>query len=340
MSASIEAVSGAHSGGFRITAFPAASAGATRQVASIRGAFQGVITTVTPDGSHPTRSAKPVVVLHAGLQGEQLVGEEPEVASDPRHHRVPHRTQRGAVVARLDRRELGDARLDAVGDAMQHLGPLLRWHRAPHGTRRRAPRRPLDRPRRRPPRATSAIGCSSIGETSVNALGEPTRSPPIQCSVETSMPSTTARLVVLPSPVSEERSEGRSVSERYGGQGNLSSRIVREGGNRRRPGNRRSPRSSEVASHAEGSRHGTHPASGPSPRDRGPRDIVLVAGRGAALRVRRARRAERHDQPRPHHHARRLPPTASSTTSRRSSSPARARRSARSSRCPACPRRS
>ena len=57
MSANIEAVSGAHSGGFRITAFPAASAGATRHVASIRGAFHGVITTVTPDGSHPTRSA-------------------------------------------------------------------------------------------------------------------------------------------------------------------------------------------------------------------------------------------------------------------------------------------
>ena len=59
MSASIEAVSGAHSGGFRITAFPAARAGATRQVASIRGAFHGVITTVTPLGSHATRSANP-----------------------------------------------------------------------------------------------------------------------------------------------------------------------------------------------------------------------------------------------------------------------------------------
>jgi len=43
--------------------------------------------------------------------------------------------------------------------------------------------------------------CSSIGEMSVNRAGEGTRRPPIQWSVETSMPSTTASLVVLPSPV-------------------------------------------------------------------------------------------------------------------------------------------
>ncbi len=59
MSASIEAVSGAHSGGFRMTALPAASAGATRHVASMSGAFQGVMTTVTPLGSQATRSANP-----------------------------------------------------------------------------------------------------------------------------------------------------------------------------------------------------------------------------------------------------------------------------------------
>jgi hypothetical protein len=41
-----------------------------------------------------------------------------------------------------------------------------------------------------PPRATSAIGSSSIGDMSVNVAEEPTRSPPIQCSVETSTPST------------------------------------------------------------------------------------------------------------------------------------------------------
>ena len=50
---------GAHSGGFWTTVFPAASAGATRQVASIRGAFHGLITTVTPAGSQTTCSAYP-----------------------------------------------------------------------------------------------------------------------------------------------------------------------------------------------------------------------------------------------------------------------------------------
>ena len=55
MSARSEAVRGAHSGGLAITLLPAASAGAIRQVASISGAFQGVITTVTPEGSHSVR---------------------------------------------------------------------------------------------------------------------------------------------------------------------------------------------------------------------------------------------------------------------------------------------
>ena len=59
MSASIEAVRGAHSGGFSTTALPAARAGATRHVASMSGAFHGVITTVTPAGSQAKRSSNP-----------------------------------------------------------------------------------------------------------------------------------------------------------------------------------------------------------------------------------------------------------------------------------------
>ena len=51
MSASREAVSGAHSGGLATTVLPAASAGPIRQVASISGAFQGVMMAVTPAGS-------------------------------------------------------------------------------------------------------------------------------------------------------------------------------------------------------------------------------------------------------------------------------------------------
>jgi hypothetical protein len=50
-SPSMEQVSGAHSGGLRTTVLPAASAGPTRQVASMNGAFHGVETAVTPAGS-------------------------------------------------------------------------------------------------------------------------------------------------------------------------------------------------------------------------------------------------------------------------------------------------
>ena len=50
MSASRDAVSGAHSGGLSTTVFPAASAGPIRQVASMSGAFHGVMMAVTPAG--------------------------------------------------------------------------------------------------------------------------------------------------------------------------------------------------------------------------------------------------------------------------------------------------
>ena len=52
-------MSGAHSGGLATTVFPAASAGAIRQVASISGAFHGVMTAVTPDGAQDTSSRCP-----------------------------------------------------------------------------------------------------------------------------------------------------------------------------------------------------------------------------------------------------------------------------------------
>ena len=55
-SASSDAVSGAHSGGFCTTVLPAARAGAIRHVASMSGAFHGLITTVTPAGSQATCS--------------------------------------------------------------------------------------------------------------------------------------------------------------------------------------------------------------------------------------------------------------------------------------------
>ncbi|OPZ53755.1 MAG: hypothetical protein BWY91_01840 [bacterium ADurb.BinA028] len=51
ISASRDAVSGAHSGGLRTTQFPAARAGPMRHVASMRGAFHGVMIATTPAGS-------------------------------------------------------------------------------------------------------------------------------------------------------------------------------------------------------------------------------------------------------------------------------------------------
>jgi len=51
MSASRLAVSGAHSGGLATTVLPAASAGPILQVASISGAFHGVMIAATPAGS-------------------------------------------------------------------------------------------------------------------------------------------------------------------------------------------------------------------------------------------------------------------------------------------------
>ena len=50
---------GAHSGGFRTAVQPAASAGPTFQVESMKGAFQGVISAATPDGSWRTRFSTP-----------------------------------------------------------------------------------------------------------------------------------------------------------------------------------------------------------------------------------------------------------------------------------------
>ena len=53
------------------------------------------------------------------------------------------------------------------------------------------------------PAEISAIGCSSIGEMSVKVASDLTRSPPIQCRVSTSTPSTVA--VVIRAPVCGSR---------------------------------------------------------------------------------------------------------------------------------------
>ena len=65
-SINIEQLSGDHSAGFRITVLPAASAGAHFHVESMKGAFQGVITTVGPAGIRKTVFAVPLEVHRRG----------------------------------------------------------------------------------------------------------------------------------------------------------------------------------------------------------------------------------------------------------------------------------
>ena len=64
-----------------------------------------------------------------------------------------------------------------------------------------------------PPRATSAIGSSSIGEMSVKVESEGTRSPPIQWSVETSTPSTSMRPLSSGLPKTRSYPNGMEVDE-------------------------------------------------------------------------------------------------------------------------------
>ena len=124
MSASSDAVSGAHSGGLATTVLPAASAGPIRQVASISGAFQGVMIAATPAGivGHPFPVAADLAV--GMIQRLQVVGEEPEVVADPRHHAAAMRSQQRTVVAGLDPGQVLGPLVDPGGDGAQDLGPL------------------------------------------------------------------------------------------------------------------------------------------------------------------------------------------------------------------------
>ncbi len=86
MSARSGAAIGAHSGGLATTVLPAARAGTVRQVASMSGAHHGVMTAVTPAGSHEDVVAvapgRDVVVVH----GQEVVGDAAEVHRQARHH--------------------------------------------------------------------------------------------------------------------------------------------------------------------------------------------------------------------------------------------------------------
>ena len=179
MSASIDAVSGAHSGGFSTTVFPAASAGAMRHVASISGAFHGVITAATPDGSHETCSAKPL---------KSTSGSPSSSSRSAKNRKL--RATRGMTEFRIERSSDPLSRVStaassgtrastpsaiACSTAARSIGDMPpQIENAPRAAATAAAASCA------PPRATSAIGCSSIGETSVNVSGDATRLPPIQ----------------------------------------------------------------------------------------------------------------------------------------------------------------
>ena len=65
-SQSSEQLSGDHSAGLSTTVLPAASAGAVFHVESMKGAFQGVITTVGPAGIRSTSLSVPLDVHRRG----------------------------------------------------------------------------------------------------------------------------------------------------------------------------------------------------------------------------------------------------------------------------------
>ena len=67
----------------------------------------------------------------APFQLQQPVGEEPEVPRHARHDGAEVRAQQRSVVARLDRGQVRDPALHAIGDPMQDLGALLRRRATP-----------------------------------------------------------------------------------------------------------------------------------------------------------------------------------------------------------------
>ena len=208
MSPRSDAVRGAHSGGLCTTAFPAARAGAIRHVASIRGAFHGPTTAVTPDGSHVNRSRFPLnVASPAPSKSKSLSAKNRKF-----------RATRGITEDRCERRRDPLSRVSTAESSSIRVSTpsAIRCRTAarsfggvrPHSsaawpaTSTAAPTVVAS------PRATSAMTCSSMGDTSGNRSGELRRSPPTRWSVEISTPSTTASSSVV--------SSESFVSERYG----------------------------------------------------------------------------------------------------------------------------
>src|SRR5690242_11141959 len=194
MSASRLAVSGAHSGGLATTVFPAASAGAMRQVASINGAFHGVITAVTPDGSQETRSACPETSRSPGSRRPSQSAKNSKLCATlgitlRRCERSSEPLSRVSTWASSSVRARTPAAMARSTAARLDGGVAAQ----PPNASRAAPTAASTSAA--PPRATSAMGASSIGDTSLNVAGEATLRPPIQWRVSTATPATRAGFV-------------------------------------------------------------------------------------------------------------------------------------------------
>ena len=213
MSASIEAVSGAHSGG-QNHRVPGGERGRDTPGREHERGVPRRDHDRDPLGSQATRSANPRSPWcrsRARAAGPRRTGSCGRPASPIPSWSAAATRCRGSPRPRARGRA---PRRRRRGDAAPRPAPWRRRgpRRSPHGRRR-----PLDRP---PRRLAGDLGDQvlvdrrDVGE----GAGRPDALPPIQCSVETSMPSTTTRLVALPSPRTLRL--GRSfASERYGGRG-------------------------------------------------------------------------------------------------------------------------
>ena len=178
-------------------------------MASISGAFHGVMTTVTPAGSQLTRSALPLNSASAlPCSSRSLSAKNRKL-----------RATRGMTEFRCERSSEPLSRVSTAASCgtRSSISSATRCSTAARSAGGRDPQdsKPARAARTAastsasPPRATCAMAVSSIGETSSKVVVEPARSPPIQCSVETSTPSITARsLVAYSSSSFAEASQG------------------------------------------------------------------------------------------------------------------------------------
>ena len=180
-SPSIEHVSGAHSGGFSTTVLPAASAGPTRQVASMNGAFHGVETATTPAGSWRTRLRSPPGSVRAARARGGRARSRRRSGCCWRRAAAPARASpRAASRCRRTRPgQVGDGGVDRVGEPREMRVASRRVRALAHSGKARRAAATAASTSACPPAATSASfqPSQSIGLRTSNVVSLPTRRP-------------------------------------------------------------------------------------------------------------------------------------------------------------------